>query len=74
MSALKIVRARLTLRHMSKQQIETSRIIAYRCPAALVSYAEQAAAREGLTVSDVARRALIRDRERDRREQEGRAA
>jgi hypothetical protein len=36
-------------------------IVAFRAPKALVAAAERAAAREGISRSDVARRALIRD-------------
>jgi hypothetical protein len=36
-------------------------IVAFRAPKALADAAERAAAREGISRSDVARRALIRD-------------
>jgi hypothetical protein len=43
-----------------------SLVIAFRAPAELASAAEEAAAREGLSRSDIARRALIRDLDRDK--------
>jgi hypothetical protein len=40
---------------------ECGAIIAFRCPQDLVAAAESAAAAEGISKSDVARRALMRD-------------
>jgi hypothetical protein len=37
-------------------------IVAFRCPTALAEAAERVAASEGLSRSDIARRALLRDR------------
>jgi hypothetical protein len=43
----------------TEDESESGGVIAFRCPPALVAAAERAAAAEGLTRSDIARRALI---------------
>jgi len=40
-------------------------VVAFRCPRALAEAAERVAASEGITRSDVARRALMRDLARE---------
>src|SRR5262245_45078670 len=51
----------LTLSDMSKQNVETNVIVAYRAPPALAAALDRAAVKEGITRSDVARRAALRD-------------
>ena len=53
----------------AEQAEQRSGIVAYRASAKLIAEIEAAAAREGISRSDVARRAVIRDLERTAREE-----
>ena len=49
-------------RHEEEQDAQAGVIVAFRCPSALAEAAERVAAREGLSRSDIARRALLQDK------------
>jgi hypothetical protein len=51
----------LTFLDMERRNTDDSVVVAFRAPRALADAAEAAAAREGLTRSAVARRALLND-------------